>query len=65
MMKKTYIQPTTLIVALEHQSICGVSEFNEQLGDTTNGVNGSAALVKGDRMSRDTYNVWNDDWSQQ
>ena len=63
-MKKTYIIPAVTTTVISTASLLAASpgEFKEQLGTT--GVNGDAALVKGDRGSRQDYNVWNDDWSQ-
>lgn len=62
-MKKTYIIPTTLMVAVQSQAIIAFSVKND--GDTANlkdksATSGADAMVKG---SRETYNVWDDDWS--
>ena len=61
-MKKTYINPTTLMVAVQQQTIIAESVPY----DTTDGnkLESGEILVKGDRGSRATYNVWDDDWSK-
>ena len=62
-MKKTYIIPTTLMVAVQSQAIIAFSVKND--GDTAGLIDKKAgsgdAMVKG---SRSDYNVWNDDWSK-
>ena len=58
-----YIIPATQTVILSQaDGILQVSGFNQDLNTT--GRDGSAALVKGDRGSRESYNVWDDDWSK-
>lgn len=60
-MKKTYIIPTTQMVAVQQQAIIALSTPY----DPNKTVQGNDDIgVKGDRVSRETYNVWNDDWSK-
>lgn len=70
-MKKTYIIPTTeqfnigtkqgiLLegsLNVNDNSGTGTATFYQQ--DAT-----GAAMTKGDRVSRESYNVWDDDWSK-
>ncbi len=66
-MKKTYIIPMTMMVAVQQQMVIAGSL-------TANGASGSAtfynanatgeAMVKGDNGSQSSYNVWDDDWSK-
>ena len=66
-MKKTYITPELKAVytaqtllqsgSLTISGTTGSATFYD--GDAT-----SAAMVKGDRGSRESYNVWDDDWSK-
>ncbi len=59
-MKKTYIHPALIIVrvATEGRILEGSLYMNNSR--TVTGTNGG--WVKSDR-SRDSYNVWDDDWS--
>ena len=58
-MKKKYISPETLTTIVNCQSIIATSlELNESGLDS-----GSDVLIKRDRSSRGSYNVWNEDWS--
>ena len=67
-MKKTYINPNTIITVLGSQEhlLQASANFKGDVDVTYGGrsTGGMSSDVKGDRGSRDAYNVWNDDWSQ-
>jgi len=54
-MKKIYMIPTIKVVKIETHCMTGASEFNENLGGSGDGGDGSKAL------SRKHFNVWGDD----
>ena len=59
-MKKTYITPTTLMVAVQQQMVIADSI----LYDSSKTVKDNDDIgVKGDSFGRSNYNVWNDDWN--
>ncbi len=59
-MKKTYIIPETLITRVNVERMVAASPYTtDTVADQTYGMD-----VKQDRVSRQDYNVWNDDWSQ-
>ena len=57
-MKKTYIIPTLLITHVSTETLIAQS-----LTKHSAGADADVVLTKGDRSSRQDYNVWNDDWS--
>lgn len=60
-MKKNYIVPATLMVALSQIDgiLNSVSENGTIRMDASNMVGGDGS----DAVKRNDYNVWNDDWS--
>ena len=61
-MKKTYIIPTTQMVAVQQQTI--IANSPDVTLDKDAGVAPELFQAKGDRGSRATYKVWDDDWSK-
>lgn len=64
-MKKLYQTPATLIVELNGGALCETLIIGSGGGSDTTTGNGTD-LVKEDATStsRDSYNVWDDDWSK-
>ena len=57
-MKKKYISPELILVHIEMEHMVAEST---PLGKYDTGSDGSV-LIKRDRSSRGSYNVWDDDW---
>lgn len=54
-MKKIYIQPTTQVLVVEQQTICAISDFNQEKGETA--ISGDQALSK----ERGDWDIWGDE----
>ena len=61
MVKKTYIIPTTQMVAVQQQMVIAWSVTYDT--NEGNNLDNGEILVKGDRTRPSAYNVWDDDWS--
>lgn len=62
MVKKTYIIPTVITMAVA-QSLPIAGSDPSLIVNTNGGAAPNEFEVKSDRGSRSDYNVWNDDWS--
>ena len=59
-MKKSYQTPTTAVTSIETQPILTTSKPGVTV-DRNSSVDAAAVETKGNNES---YNVWNDDWSE-
>ncbi len=66
-MKKTYLQPTMMVVTLQQHSIICSSPVNRVSTNLDEGDAigyGGGSSTQAARVKRDCYNVWDDDWSE-
>ena len=57
-MKKKYISPELILVHIEMEHMVAESRTL----DMNNSGSDGSVLIKRDRSSRGSYNVWDDDW---
>ena len=63
MIKKTYMQPTTNVVKIQHSKMLCVSLRTSGLGDDNLGYDKNGG-DQSSAWSREHKNVWDDDWSE-
>ena len=62
MMNKTYLNPTMVVVKLQHSSIICASN-----GNIVSSINGNAGLNyggggSGDARTKESSNIWDEEW---
>ena len=62
-MKKIYQIPEITVTKFVAEQMIAVSQLGLN-SDSANSLSSDEILVKGDRGSRESYNVWDDDWSK-
>lgn len=63
-MRKTYINPKTIIVKTSHQRPIALSTPSAYIDTADAGIAPSDFEVKGNSYTSPHYNVWDDDWSK-
>lgn len=63
-MKKPYIIPTTLMEAVQQQTVIAASPSVTVSTNSENGVAPALFEVKEDCSNRYDYNVWEEDWDK-